>query len=525
MSTSDIQAAINSIPAKMENLRKAFEALQSYSSAVDKFALVWKDIEDHFSSIGKSIEERFRELEGKREPLALENPASAPQTAGKVVEEKENPEVEPRPELKSLCVKMDGIGLRSYLADIQKDLPDILPEIVSALRFAQDPVMLVFNSLDGFLSSKGVKEQRRICVVILECLHLLAPEIKPIARDKAMVVALEWKKTIADGKGNNNIVMGFLLLVVTFGLVSSFAVDDILDLLVMVARRKQTVDLCRSAGLQEKMPDLVSGIVMFMHEHDFGVDGDIHAFYLPDFVEKLINQGKHAQAVKFVLGFNLVDKYSPAFLLQSYLKESRKAAQAVRQKGNNSNQAKNEANAKEIAALKEVIKTVEECKLGSVYSCENHLKRIEQLEKEKAGRKRAANGSSIATPNSNVKGKKQQLQQPNKRPRPSTSVAPVAAMSPLSHDLPHFGLHDRTPYMGPAGSYGLVPVPSLYDHSSSSLSANHVRLGGTRAPPQSYLYSLPSQTASAASAYGDRALTYGSYSMSGLPSYNPSLYP
>ncbi|KAF9610265.1 hypothetical protein IFM89_021826 [Coptis chinensis] len=99
---------------------------------------------------------------------------------------------------------------------------------------------------------------------------------------------------------------------------------------------------------------------------------------LCDFIQKLNSRRKQIDAVKFVYAFDVVEKFPPVSFLKAYLKESKKVAQ------------ENEAIAKETAYLRAIIKCIEEYKLESQFSRESIDKRIEQLEKQKVERKRAA---------------------------------------------------------------------------------------------------------------------------------------
>lgn len=476
MGTEDIEEAINSTAKKMEDLRKVFEFLHSHSSSIISFAIQWKDIEDHFSSIEKSIAERFRELKELDSSSVEKKPALMFET-----KENELDEVQPRPELKALCVKMDGEGLISFITENRRSIADIRRELGPALLSAPDPVTLVLDSLDSFSPPKNtmggeIQPIRRTCASILECFNGLSLEIRPQARDRARKVALEWKGMIKDGKGDNGTVaLGFLHLVAAFGVVESFDLDYILDLLVLLAKRKFIIDLCRSSALVKKMPNLI---------------------------DKLNNSGKQLDAVKFVLAFNLHDKYPPASLLKAYIKESKRVANEIRTNGNNSLQSKNVSASKEIEALKSVIKTVEEYKLGSAYPCENLQKRIEQLERQKTENKSEKKRAPAAADTS------------NKRLRPSNSFAPVLAAGPLAHYPTQLGHVDRASYANFPGSYSSSTVPSLFNQGSSSLSGNYAGLL-SHAPPKSYMHlseSLPG------SAY------YNSYNNPNPP-YSPTHYP
>lgn len=255
MATAELGEAIQSIPSKKEELRKTFEALQSFSPAVASFTLQWRDLEDHFSSIERSIELRLKELESKSVSATPPPPEAAVVNAA--ADADGEADVVPRPELRSLCVKMDGVGLRSYIVENRKDLPAIKSELDAAIRSAPDPAKLVLDAMDGFQRPKAEGEKegnlqaiRRTCLNLLERLRVMAPKIKPLVREKARELAVEWKGKISDGAEN---VLAFLQLVASYGLASEFDRDEILDLLISVSRRKQALDLCKSLGVMENM--------------------------------------------------------------------------------------------------------------------------------------------------------------------------------------------------------------------------------------------------------------------------------
>ncbi|XP_042487012.1 truncated FRIGIDA-like protein 1 [Macadamia integrifolia] len=531
-----ISSAIKSIDTKKDDLRKAFEDLQAHSSSLASFTLQWKDLEEHLDSIKSSIEKRFKELEST-EPQAGDGKAveeSSPkkpesnrkQSSSAVVplKKEEESEIIPRPELKSFCTKMDGKGLRSYVIDHRRELPVIRSEVAVAFKSAPDPAKLVLDAMEGFYppNSKGDKDAdlaaiRRTCILLLEQQTMISPEIKPQLKERATKLAIEWKTKLTPGGENHLEALAFLQLLATFDLVGAFSIDYLLDIFVTIARRRQAIDLCRALGFTEN---------------------------IPDFIQKLTSKGKLLEAVKFVFAFDLAHKFPPVPLLKNYIKESKKTAQEIRKKGNHSTQSQNEATARECAALKAVIKNIEEHHLASQYPPENLQKRMEQLEKQKAERKRPA-----AAPAS-----KQQTGSKRSRPSAPAVAAPAASAAASSYPKTMSGtptsLHSiaqmqqsgllperAAPYMGSAaGPYGL-PGPSSIAHYGSSSSGlygfadNPVNFGGNLSPARSHLYSSlpshpshPSQSSlpSHPSGLYDRSLSYDSY---GLPSqYRPSSY-
>lgn len=510
---------IKSIPEKKENLRKAFDSLQSYSASLAAFAIQWKDLEDHFEAIEKSIDDKFKALQEEAQAQAREEEEEDEEEEEEEEQKKKSSEGAaavdedgsgPRPELRSLCSNMDAKGLRSYINDNRKDIPAIREELASAIRCAPDPALLVLEAMEGFhpangnSSSSGGKRRgggggggdgeiqinRRTCINLLERLHLISPSIAPFVRDKAKKLAIDWKAKIPKSGDFALEALGFLQLIASYNLVSDFPLDDVMELFISVSRRKQAADLIRSLGLTDRLPDLI---------------------------QKLSSKGRQLDAVKFVYAFDMADKFPPVPLLKAYITESKKMAQGVRKKGNFSLQAQNEAIAKEMGALKSVLRAVEEYKLETEYPHEILVKRIAQLEQKKTDKKRTA--AAAAASNS----KPQQQQQQNKRPRPSSasSAAVIAANPRFTQTHPQLGLADHA-YMDAAGLYGLAATGSVYNRGVPNPSGNALGHGATHSPPVSY-YS--SETLPGTSRLYDRPVNYNGYTLSDLPStYGSSLY-
>lgn len=299
-------------------------------------------------------------------------------------------DVKSRPELTHFCEQMDAKGLLNFLMENQKILNDICRELPLALESASEPARLVLNSLEGFYppdetsqtvdkTDAALQGMRKSCVVLLEAMasflaridpgdtHLLNPEIKQLAK----AIADEWKPKLSNaGSGaaidNSLEAEAFLQLLATFRIASEFDEEQLCKLVFVVAHRRQAPELCRSIGLTPKMPGLV---------------------------ELLINSGRQVDAVRFIHTFQLTEKFPPVPLLKMYLKDLRRNSQG---KGGNSRGAagsQDDINARELAALKAVIRCVQDYGLEADYSLDPLQKRLAQLEKAKADNKKRGGDS------------------------------------------------------------------------------------------------------------------------------------
>nr|AAP31312.2 ABI3-interacting protein 2 [Callitropsis nootkatensis] len=408
-------------------------------------------------------------------------------------------EVKPRPQLKQCCEQMDPKGLLEFLAENRESGTVLREEVPAGLRLSVDPARLVLNALEGFYppnqgnkTEHGLAARRRSCILLLECLVPLLgsdhPEVASDIKEQAKMIADDWKSKLADvdidaSNGNSLEAQAFLQLLATFGISSEYDADELCKLVLSVSRRKQTPELCQSLGLEEKLPGVM---------------------------DTLINNGKQIEAVNFAFTCGLVDTYPPVPLLKAYLKEARKAAQV--KSGNTSVAAQNEANARELFALKAVVKCIEEHNLESEYPSDTLRKRVLQLEKAKTDKKRSADG----------------IKSQYKKPRTNTAGGYLPTASGIDRsgvfatanaaDMSLYRSADRVQYPSSvlsANSYNL-PVQSGYDRSSQGIY-------GTSSLPRSYAYSSDNLGSSALGSGSYNAASYnaGSYNAA---SYNGASY-
>ncbi|XP_047330002.1 FRIGIDA-like protein 3 [Impatiens glandulifera] len=450
--TQSVSTLIDSTTSKIQQLQKAFAELESHRAVT--LNLKWKQLEEHFHGLEKSLKRRFTELEDQekefenrtgeaqvmlekreaavvaKEQASLERLQEKRDAAysiianaiqkrrnvvdadgdedqgGELVTDEQplenhlentkssfvnvNMGVKSHPELVKLCQEMDSEGLHKFISDNRKNLSAMKEDIPFALRAASDPASLVLNSLNGFYctdssSADGKKDGnllgiRRTCIMLMECLSILLTSLNPSSvsnlisediKERAKGIAKEWKPKLADldMDANNGSALeahAFLQLLATFGINSDFDQEDLIKLVPMVSRRRQTADLCRSLGLSEKMPGVIN---------------------------VLVQSGRHIDAVNLAFAFELTSQFSPVSLLKSYLNEAKKATSPV--KAGNTSHVQNDINEKELMALKGVIKCIEEHKMEQQYPLDPLNKRVVQLEKAKEDKKR---GTEVVKP-------------------------------------------------------------------------------------------------------------------------------
>ncbi|XP_047047457.1 FRIGIDA-like protein 3 [Lolium rigidum] len=461
-----VATLMESTSLKIQQLQHAFAELESQSAVTMSFK--WKQLEDHFRGLEQSLKKKFDELKKQeqefqetvaksqkmleqkeavvvaKELTALERlqekrdaalamifgksklslnvnyniPKTKPQTAGAPDAKwpkQDNAHMQdgsaaaaaakPRSELAVLCEAMNVKGLHKFISDNRKNLTSIREEIPSALKGASHPYVLVLESLEDFYSGDnlvldGKKDGdllgvRRTCLMLMESLvqlqadavtgllsegQMLAADVK----ERAKKIAFEWKSKLDSldidaSNGNCLEAHAFLQLLATFGIFAEFNEDELCKLLPSVSRRRQTPELCRLLGLSQKMPGVI------------GV---------------LVDSARPIDAINLAYAFGLTEQFEPVQLLKAYLREVKKVSHA--KNGKMSPGAQNEMNERELSALKAVIKCIEEHKLEEQYPVDPLQKRVVQLEKAKADKRRAveaakpqskrprANGSAYA---------------------------------------------------------------------------------------------------------------------------------
>ncbi|KAL0306288.1 UNVERIFIED_CONTAM: FRIGIDA-like protein 1 [Sesamum radiatum] len=172
--------ALNLVDGKKENLKKAFEELQSRSSLLSSLNFTWPDLDSYFRSIQTELLQQLSTLQ------ALES--SQTQKIIEPVKRKDSLSSEPvpaRPELKSLCENMDGLGLRKYVVERPKERTAVRVELADAFKHAPDPGSMILDALEGFWDGKtgNGSRLRTACVVLLEELMRAGVKMGPEVRN------------------------------------------------------------------------------------------------------------------------------------------------------------------------------------------------------------------------------------------------------------------------------------------------------------------------------------------------------
>ncbi|OIW09671.1 hypothetical protein TanjilG_11058 [Lupinus angustifolius] len=291
-------------------------------------------------------------------------------------------EFRPLSVLTNYCEQMNVSGLLNYIEENKKNLSVIREVISVALESATDPAQLVLDSLKGFYPANpkdkrdaALHGRQKSCIIILEALATLSARadpgadyfLKPETKQQAKAIADEWRPELAradidSANGNSLEAEAFLQVLSTFRIASEFDEEELRKLVLAVSQRKRAPELCRSVGLIHKVPAIV---------------------------ESLISNEKQISAVHFIHAFKLEDSFASVPLLKEYLKNQRRNLQVKAGGVSDVLSAKNDANVRELRAVKAVIKCIEEYNLQSDYPLDTLQKRVSQLQRTNPDKKRS----------------------------------------------------------------------------------------------------------------------------------------
>ncbi|KAK9293133.1 hypothetical protein L1049_021119 [Liquidambar formosana] len=136
-------------------------------------------------------------------------------------------------------------------------------DVLTVLRLSSNPAKLVLDAMQGFYPmhleignmDDEVSVTRRSCILLLERLMKVSPEIKPHVKGGAMKLSFDWMTKMRPTAENYLEVLGFLLLVASYGLASAFDEDELRNLLWIVAQHRQAPELCRVLGFEIRRHD------------------------------------------------------------------------------------------------------------------------------------------------------------------------------------------------------------------------------------------------------------------------------
>ncbi|KAL3649248.1 hypothetical protein CASFOL_005651 [Castilleja foliolosa] len=440
---------MDSTASKLQQLQEAFAELESHRAVT--LNLKWKQLEEHFQGLQKSLKRRFTELEEQEKDFktkifesndmlekrkaavadkeqtslerlqekrdaavsaiftAMEKPFSVIPCVDKreIVKERTpnadgiakpaenlNIEVKCCPGLVKLCREMNSEGLHKFISDNRKDLITLRDEIPIALKAASNPASLVLDSLKGFygidMPNSESKKDSNLLGLRRTCIMLME--------------CLSSLFSNLDASSLSDIVS-----------------DDAKERAKAIAEewkpKLDYLDVDASNGNSLEAHAFLQLLATFGINSDFDQDclsklipmvsrrrqtAELCRYLglsdkMPGVIDVLVKNGRQIDAVNLAFAFELTDQFCPISLLKSYLSEAKKVLSAPKPGNASPASTQSDVNEKELTALKAVIKCIEDHKLEPLFPVDSLQKQVLEIEKAKADKKRA---TEIAKPQS-----------------------------------------------------------------------------------------------------------------------------
>ncbi|KAK8712924.1 hypothetical protein V6N13_148152 [Hibiscus sabdariffa] len=258
----DITADLILLESQRKALINTLEKLQGGSSLVPFLTLQCQKIQELSNSIQNATQTRFELLRSKE--IEIENRL-------KDLELREK-ELGKRSKVKlnevligkgsslldvKFIVSNDGERLLMFLIAHENEHGKLAEEVYDVLKMCNNPGKLVWQAVKRvFMEQRNVgaetNVERRSCLVLLEGLMRVRPQVNKKVKNEATLAAKAWKlKMGMEGEDDMEILL-FLMLVGAFGLLGQFKSNEVRSVFERVAQHKQASLLGHNIGFSEK---------------------------------------------------------------------------------------------------------------------------------------------------------------------------------------------------------------------------------------------------------------------------------
>ncbi|KAI4364583.1 hypothetical protein MLD38_020656 [Melastoma candidum] len=215
-----------------------------------------KQIEKSLEEKAKHIEEKEREAnkviaQADLKKKILEEPRKGIEESSKILE----------PSLEGKRLQIFMIKNREIDGSFQHNVLEII-------KASLNPARLVLGTLQAFYPSCNRRDnleakcnifRKENCLVLLEALRNLSPEIGQTEKEEALKFSRFWNRTM---KGDAEIV-NFFNLLAAYKLASFYLVDGLLKSVGRVRYSRKMPELCRVLGFTDKIPGLIRDLMKF----------------------------------------------------------------------------------------------------------------------------------------------------------------------------------------------------------------------------------------------------------------------
>ncbi|XP_074358219.1 uncharacterized protein LOC141697629 [Apium graveolens] len=238
--------------------------------------------------VGRFIEQLIQQKEDEKIRLSVSNDIAKQEAEKKcnsstvvidlaedcITQPKANsPILDVRYALVTILSDMDGISLLHFLSENPEDHELIGSDILNFLKLSGEPAKLVLHVIRAPHLEMGGKNFEspvvmRSCILLLEQLMNLSPEIKQQDKEDAMKVAFDWKTRMKTPLQ----VLGFLHLIFAYGLNSRFEASELERHFESISHIKHLPQLCQVSQSSDKRPNQIpTSSICHWHQNDSSV--------------------------------------------------------------------------------------------------------------------------------------------------------------------------------------------------------------------------------------------------------------
>ncbi|XP_059652604.1 FRIGIDA-like protein 5 [Cornus florida] len=198
---------------------------------------------------------------------ALNNASILPKITAPILPKITAPTLAPATTMAFILAKMNGKRLQIFLNEHLEEHELLCNEVSTALQMSVDSGKLVLDAMQGFYPPHLKKGKmyfegcicRRSCMLLLEQLMRLSPQITPKVKEEAMQLAVDWKEKMRSETEK----LVFFQMVGAYRLASAFDVDELSLLFGTVVHLRHAPELCQILGFSLSIP---VGNVLHSHE-------------------------------------------------------------------------------------------------------------------------------------------------------------------------------------------------------------------------------------------------------------------
>ncbi|PQQ11471.1 uncharacterized protein Pyn_34625 [Prunus yedoensis var. nudiflora] len=237
-----IQECGKHLDSQEKSLQECSNGLEKKGRKLEQWARELELKQQQINSIQKSTEEHTQTLE-----YTHANIATIPSSASN-----------------QSSINRDGRGLLLLMNEHLKRIALLSSEMSAHLKASSDPAELVLDAMEGFYPSNSAVDKmkfdfdltviRRSCILLLQELKRLSPQINHQVREKAIKLAADWKDKMTVAAENVLEILGFLWLLTAFELTSTYDARELQSLLALVTQPEDATDLSQALGITNKAP-------------------------------------------------------------------------------------------------------------------------------------------------------------------------------------------------------------------------------------------------------------------------------